>query len=205
VTAVYRLTLHNCMIGHTIKNTRTEVKWNTNLMQHCAGFISVEWLCRNKTCTALHQVDVSFDLCYDARKHKIKISSFVLHSIFQIKLNMKHSTCWKAIWVIILKCTSKILEASGAPVAGCMCGILRARQHEQTGSNRIWHADAITRGLNPALSRWTMATKVDRLEVSQPMTHATNLILAICAMWQLCSMNYGSVHMRFGTWSCIIS
>ena len=32
----------------------------------------VEWPCRNKTCTALHQVGVSFDLYYDARKHKIK-------------------------------------------------------------------------------------------------------------------------------------
>ena len=33
----------------------------------------VEWTCRNKTCTVLHQVGVSFDLYYDARKHKIKI------------------------------------------------------------------------------------------------------------------------------------
>ena len=32
----------------------------------------VEWPCRNKTCTMLHQVGVSFDLYYDARKHKIK-------------------------------------------------------------------------------------------------------------------------------------
>ena len=30
-------------------------------------------LWRNKTCTVLHQVGVSFDLYYDARKHKIKI------------------------------------------------------------------------------------------------------------------------------------
>jgi len=34
----------------------------------------VEWPCRNKTCTVLHQVGVSFDLYYDARKHKIKIT-----------------------------------------------------------------------------------------------------------------------------------
>jgi len=33
----------------------------------------VELLCRNKTCTVLHQVSVSFDLYYDTRKHKIKI------------------------------------------------------------------------------------------------------------------------------------
>jgi len=33
----------------------------------------VEWPCRNKTSTVLHQVSVSFDLYYDARKHKIKI------------------------------------------------------------------------------------------------------------------------------------
>ena len=32
-----------------------------------------EWLCRNKICTVLHQAGVSFDLYYDARKHKIKI------------------------------------------------------------------------------------------------------------------------------------
>ena len=32
----------------------------------------VEWPCRNKTCTVLHQVGVSFDLYYDARKYKIK-------------------------------------------------------------------------------------------------------------------------------------
>ena len=32
----------------------------------------VEWSCRNKTCIVLHQVGVSFDLYYDARKHKIK-------------------------------------------------------------------------------------------------------------------------------------
>ena len=33
----------------------------------------VECLCRNKTCTVLHQVGVSFDLYCDARKHKIRI------------------------------------------------------------------------------------------------------------------------------------
>ena len=32
----------------------------------------VEWLCRNKTCTVLHQVGVSFDLYYNERKQKIK-------------------------------------------------------------------------------------------------------------------------------------
>ena len=32
----------------------------------------VGWPCRNKTCTVLHQAGVSFDLYYDARKHKIK-------------------------------------------------------------------------------------------------------------------------------------
>ena len=33
----------------------------------------VEWLCRNKTCTVLHQVGVLLDLHYDARKHKSKV------------------------------------------------------------------------------------------------------------------------------------
>ena len=32
----------------------------------------LEWLCRNKTWTVLHQVGVSFDLYYDARKLQIK-------------------------------------------------------------------------------------------------------------------------------------
>ena len=35
----------------------------------------VEWLCRNKICTVLHQVGVLFDLYYDARKHKSKMES----------------------------------------------------------------------------------------------------------------------------------
>jgi len=39
----------------------------------------VELPCRNKTCTVLHQVGVSFDLYYDARKHKIKIFRNTLH------------------------------------------------------------------------------------------------------------------------------
>ena len=34
----------------------------------------VEWLCRNKTCTVLHQVGVLFDFYYDERKHKSKTS-----------------------------------------------------------------------------------------------------------------------------------
>ena len=101
--------------------SKVAVKWNTRLMQHCAGFISaeslyirrrddlpatithvpvaavlalntpddgrlrpkhVEWLCRNKTCTVLHQVGVSFHLYYDARKHKIKIKTLKLHFIY---------------------------------------------------------------------------------------------------------------------------
>ena len=41
----------------------------------------VEWPCRNKTCTVLHQVGVSFDLYYDARKHKIKILKKVLNIV----------------------------------------------------------------------------------------------------------------------------
>jgi len=32
----------------------------------------VEWPCRNKTCTVLHQVGVSFDLYCDAQKQEIK-------------------------------------------------------------------------------------------------------------------------------------
>jgi hypothetical protein len=43
--------------------------------------VSVEWPCRNKTCTVLHQVGVSFDLYYDARKHKIKIQTFLANTL----------------------------------------------------------------------------------------------------------------------------
>jgi len=42
----------------------------------------VEWLCRNKTCTVLHQVGVLFDLYYDARKHKSKMGPI---------------TCWRIL------------------------------------------------------------------------------------------------------------
>ena len=31
----------------------------------------VEWLCRNKTCTVLHQVGVSFDLCEGFKYRRI--------------------------------------------------------------------------------------------------------------------------------------
>ena len=39
------------------------------------------WPCRNKTCTVLHQVGVSFDLYYDARKHKIKFFFYVFLTV----------------------------------------------------------------------------------------------------------------------------
>ena len=45
----------------------------------------VEWLCRNKTCTVLHQVGVSFDLYYDERKHIIKNAKHSFSSGFQTK------------------------------------------------------------------------------------------------------------------------
>ena len=46
----------------------------------------VEWLWRNKTCTVLHRVGVSFDLYYDARKHKIKIyKEMISHMKFKKK------------------------------------------------------------------------------------------------------------------------
>ena len=46
------------------------------------AFSSVEWICRNKTCTVLHQVGVSFDLYYDARKRKIKIKTICFKTYF---------------------------------------------------------------------------------------------------------------------------
>jgi len=53
----------------------------------------VEWLCRNKTCTVLHQVGASFDLYYDARKHKIKTPQFMFTSHTYVPL---HNIC--RIW-----------------------------------------------------------------------------------------------------------
>ena len=44
--------------------------------------ISAESL-RNKTCTVLHQVGVSFDLYYDPRKHKIKIIIMIIYVVTQ--------------------------------------------------------------------------------------------------------------------------
>jgi len=51
----------------------------------------VEWLCRNKTCTVSIQVGVLFDLYYDARKHKSKISRKLLSMItkYQIMVQVK--------------------------------------------------------------------------------------------------------------------
>ena len=53
----------------------------------------VEWPCRNKTCTVLHQVGVSFDLYCDARKQKIEILymfSFILFLLsFQTQVLLK--------------------------------------------------------------------------------------------------------------------
>ena len=50
----------------------------------------VEWLCRDKTCTVLHQVGVSFDLYYDARKHKIKICFCIFLAFLTKKKNSQY-------------------------------------------------------------------------------------------------------------------
>jgi hypothetical protein len=62
-------------------------------MQHCAGFISAESLYINKTCTVLHQVGVSFDLYYDARKHKIKIEKYLQRVILLFPHCIKKLAC----------------------------------------------------------------------------------------------------------------
>ena len=62
----------------------------------------VEWLSRNKTCTVLHQVGVSFDLYYDAQKHKIKtINLYSWGAHFQSQLghmlrisHIPFTGCW---------------------------------------------------------------------------------------------------------------
>ena len=49
-------------------------------------------LCRNETCTVLHQVGVSFDLYYDARKHKIKIRTSFYKQLTRAS-NINYVTC----------------------------------------------------------------------------------------------------------------
>ena len=50
----------------------------------------VEWPCRNKTCTVLHQVGVSFDVYYDARKHKIKMWIYLTIFICSVGIGTRH-------------------------------------------------------------------------------------------------------------------
>ena len=54
----------------------------------------VEWPCRNKTCTVSHQVGVSFDLHYDARKHKIKM--YVLYVCIHVCMHACMHACMYA-------------------------------------------------------------------------------------------------------------
>ena len=65
----------------------------------------VEWLCRNKTCTVSHQVGVSFDLCYDARKHKIKIkvSVWCVRVCVQVQLPLEFVCAYKNKIILSLK------------------------------------------------------------------------------------------------------
>jgi len=68
----------------------------------------VEWPCRNKTCTVLHQFGVSFDLYYDARKHKIKI--WIL--------------CWAIFYIFWLHLPLKSKhspQGSGLNLCSCYC------------------------------------------------------------------------------------
>ena len=77
--------------------------YNTCTSGHRANFLillmmgawrpkHVERLCRNKTCTVLHQVGVLFDLYYDARKHKSKTSRAFTRFYLEIE-NRKYQ--WK--------------------------------------------------------------------------------------------------------------
>ena len=66
----------------------------------------VEWLCRNKTCTVLHQVGVLFDLYYDARKHKSKFDwrvSCFMHIHFYQRVELYYRVCF-------IPCSSPTLQ-----------------------------------------------------------------------------------------------
>ena len=69
----------------------------------------VEWLCRNKTCTVLHQVGVSFDLYYDARKHKIKILTAYFPGMCDFTFgNQRHPDVLRKIFIINFEYIYKI-------------------------------------------------------------------------------------------------
>jgi len=78
-----RVTLH---VSGTSAHHQEYLKTSTAATGTCvivAGksshvLIRAETECHNLTCTVLHQVGVSFDLYYDARKHKIKIQCKVI-------------------------------------------------------------------------------------------------------------------------------
>ena len=78
----------------------------------------VEWLCRNKTCIVLHQVGVSFELYYDARKHKIQIPLFPIYlqnPIWLTDWNVYH-LCYNYVtcFAFCLKVQTKLSRVSWA-------------------------------------------------------------------------------------------
>jgi hypothetical protein len=98
----------------------------------------VEWPCRNKTCTVLHQVGVSFDLYYDARKHKIKIMEmFCTH--LNYKLNWHTSFSFNCACTVkplageteqtwhSLACAVKTVDKTVRVCGGLRCGFTSAR------------------------------------------------------------------------------
>ena len=62
----------------------------------------VEWLCRNKTCTVLHQVGFYLNYYYDERKHKIKIWRCCTYARCQTTLMTK--MCVFCVYVCVCAC-----------------------------------------------------------------------------------------------------
>ena len=80
----------------------------------------VEWLCRNKTCTVLHQVGVSFDLLYCSLKpnHSILMCTFPPYNGLPPLTITYHKTIYISEWYFlqttyIRGCVDKSLARPG--------------------------------------------------------------------------------------------
>jgi len=123
----------------------------------------VEWLCRNKTCTVLHQVGVLFDLYYDARNHKIKTRGIALSMTMPDHCLQELS--WEATAVPVGSSSISSLQSRLVPLRlSCVWGNGKGTQmsavcyqRRYTGSNHIMTSLTAT-GLLQTWYRWTRET-----------------------------------------------
>ena len=112
----------------------------------------VEWLCRNKTCTVLHQVGVSFELYYDARKYKIKrcgkyITTDIIHlgivrrCVVAFTPHLFHARYKATVshWIWVWKDRRANLVASEKRKASCPCWDSNSDLSIQTVAWTFWN------------------------------------------------------------------